>query len=1104
VRRLAIAALVASIGAPALAVDANTPEAGRDYYSWQIATGQPRELQKLFQQYRSLPYVRVERRGNQHVLRAGFWASASAARAELKQDPSAKALIRVATYRPEAIVERNWKTDTQPATPIGPSTLTATPTATSVTSPSTIASAVPAPEPLAAPTPSAAAAPGFKPAPGSLRPFNQDDYALAFTVFLGNRDLPRAFSIASEAVRNVPSDLEWRRKLARLADWTSQPLLAWEHWYYLFQHGDRGPETSGAILRLAPLAGQPDPAIMVWKARAARASLTPPQWEDLRALFEMADRVPEASVYFEAQYRHYSDLTLLEYAAQLADYTGDDARAVVLYQERANAKPFSLEAATRAVLYLIRKDRLRDAFALMQAHRDEVPADADEFWRTLGNTAWELQESAAAESAYRMYAQGKDATVSDWSRLIYLARQRSPALGAELSLSAYQRFGRLDDLLYALDIYGQLADFNSQKRVLGGLSPEQLQLAQLNPQFLLVRAQLYQRQGEPDKAWADLRQAMALAPGNSQAGVSALWFLIDQGRTTEMAAWLKVRQREAPDNPDYWLAFAASNQVLNYHHAALGWYQKVVRRQGDDVLLLLSYADALDNVRRVGMADRVRRHAWLRLQEKTTAQTSLQIIENRPDLLAMAQLTLRNQPGDASLQLVRGVVTRLRGLPPEMTPELVQVQNLVLGWAVSTSQYSNARKWMWLNQARRAGKGSIPPIWGESQVALQLADTPVMDRLLSKRAGSMPEYNRYDTAYALGHADQALQVAFDSMQRNPDEEDMHDRFRQHAPQESHYLQYRLSNTASDGVLGAQSQQVQALMQIAPHVQVLLDWSQTGQSTTESTLGTWLPGEQRLGGVGLQWQRKSGNTGLQVFQRNELTPQVGATLDQTWNWSPRLVLSGGLGRRAESLDSTPLQVGGQEDHLRLAANYALDNRTALRAGVRWAQYQTQTGDELGAGQVTDLELSYRLRLEYPDVRMRLYTTDQAFTYANNGAAVLAHLPNATSAALTAAGADPIRYFVPEASTTVGACMDFGENLQGQNLQEIYTRAVRPFMEWCALDNSRFGGGYSGTIGLAGSLIGPDHLQLRLEQNEGGVGSTNGSLTRGWSLRYRYYF
>ena len=118
--------------------------------------------------------------------------------------------------------------------------------------------------------------------------------------------------------------------------------------------------------------------------------------------------------------------------------------------------------------------------------------------------------------------------------------------------------------------------------------------------------------------------------------------------------------------------------------------------------------------------------------------------------------------------------------------------------------------------------------------------------------------------------------------------------------------------------------------------------------------------------------------------------------------------------------------------------------------------------------------------------------------------MAHLPTALASSLTAAGIDPVRYFIPESSTTWGGCLDLGENVGGQNIQNTYTRAIRPFMELCALDHSRTGNGYSGAFGMAGSVLGPDHLSLRLEQNEGGIGSVGGSLTRTWTLRYRYYF
>lgn len=1086
--------LAAMAQLPCLAAEAQTLQVGHDYYAWQIASGDPRALQKLFLQYKDLPYVRIERRGKHHVLRAGFWASATLAREALAKVSPSHPLIRVATYRPDVVLHQNWNTPpTSPGAQSQAPTVPPASAATSVTSPAI------RPTPL--PT-VALAAPALD---APLRAFNQEDFALAFQVFLGSGDRQRAFQVASQAVASVPGDTDWRRKLARLADWTSQPLVAWTHWYYLFQHGDRSAETSNAVLRLAPLAGQPDVAITVWKTRATHAPLTPQQWEDLLDLFEAADQVPAGSLYFESQYRQHGNLKLLEYAAQLADNVGDDARAMALYRERADTLPFSLDATTRAVLLLIRSDRLRDAFDLMQAHRHEVPADMTEFWRTLGNTAWDLQETAAAEAAYRTYANNPQATTGDWSRLIFLARQRSPQLGAELALDAYRRWGRLEDVLLALDIYAQSADFAGQARVFKTLTAQDLQRAQQQPQFLILRAQYAQHQGDEKAAWNDYRQALVLAPGDSQVTLPSLWFLIDRGRKQELAPLLHQLVPQGRQDARYWLAFAAANQVLDRHRDAVLWYQKIVRTQPDDVLLLLSYADALTNVRRVGMADRVRRHAWLRVREQSAQRGPGVPLDKQPELLAWARLRLLNQPGDASLQLVRDTVAQLRGLDAASLRETEQVQDLVLGWAVSTNQFLNARRWMWLQQARRGGVGAgSPPVWAESQVALQLGDAQGMNRLMEQHVSSMPVYNRYDTAYALGHEAQAMGIAFTEMQRNGDDAEMHDRYRQHAPLAASYVQYRVSNESSGDLLGSQSRQVEASLQMAPHLQLLLGWSQTGQSTSDTTLGTLLPPSERLSSMGLNWQHRAGSTQVRLFERDELSTQVGASLDQTWNWSQRLVLAGGLGYRADTSESIPLRVGGNQDYLQVALNYAVDKRDSVRLQSRWAQFHTQQGDALGEGQINDLEWGYRLRLDYPDVRLRLYVTDQTYSSTNNGPALLAHLPTALSTSVTAAGIDPVRYFIPESSTTGGGCLDFGENVAGQNIQQTYTRAIRPFMELCALDHSRTGNGYSGAIGMAGSVLGPDHLSLRLEQNEGGVGSVGGSLTRAWTLRYRYYF
>ena len=85
------------------------PVVARDYYSLQVASSKDAvAIEKLYTHYSSLPFTRIEKRGTLYVLRAGFWddqASAQRAVADAKVEAT---LIRLAVFRPEAILKRNW------------------------------------------------------------------------------------------------------------------------------------------------------------------------------------------------------------------------------------------------------------------------------------------------------------------------------------------------------------------------------------------------------------------------------------------------------------------------------------------------------------------------------------------------------------------------------------------------------------------------------------------------------------------------------------------------------------------------------------------------------------------------------------------------------------------------------------------------------------------------------------------------------------------------------------------------------------------------------------------------------------------------------------
>jgi hypothetical protein len=930
-----------------------------------------------------------------------------------------------------------------------------------------------------------------------LRPFDAQDFALAYDVLLGAGDLQRAFLVAQQAVLALPQDRTWRRKLAQVSEWTQRPDVAAQQWLALFKQGDRANDTVLAVIRLAPLADEPLVAIQAWHERAKQHPLTDVQWRDVYTLFEAAAEPAQGSLFFEAQFRLTQNPVLLAYAASLAENAGDDDRSLRLLVQRADIQPFSMAIVLKAVVNLVRRDKMPEALSLMQAHAQQVPAEAVEFWRLLGQVAWEARDYGVAQSAYSKYARLPQATPADWSRLVFLVRQQHPAEAADLALQAYRRFGAVDQLLLGLGLYVELGDMAAQARVYGALDTKTEAQAKQAPRFLLMRAQFHQRQKKADLAWTDLRDALKQSPKDNDVVLAALWFLIDAQRVALLPAFLRVHASQAALDPAYWQAYAVANQVLEQHKAAVYWYAKVVAQNTDDPLVLLNYADALERTNQRGMADRMRRHAWQLLKDKYPTPQSVQGLAQNPELLALARLSLQNQPGDPSLGLVSQWVAEMRGLPDVQQNE--QTLALVLGWAIVKEQFHNARAWLWRRYASQTHLAA--PLWGLSQTALQLKDTLTMDALLSRQSEGLPIYNRYDTAYELGHVQQALDIAFKGMTHQEDEP-LYDRFRQHAPLHVNYLQLGL-NIDNQGSFDSRQLHFETRLVINSRVHLVLNGLSQQQSASEPVLAALAPSTERLMSAKLLWLRAKGATSLTLARRDELAGLTSFRLGQTMQWGGRLNLEAGVDWHTESTVSQPMRVAGYENGVSGSANYTLGKREYFRIAPRFTRYFTQLGDALGSGSALEMEFGYRIRTEYPDWRWRGFVSRQQFSR-NNGlnAPALGRLPTEVQVAVNNGTLDPVAYFIPESSSTWGTCVGMGDNVGGQGLQSTYSRAWRPFLDFCFNHNTLGGSGLNSTLGLAGSIMGEDHLLMQLQNSDGT--QPGSSATNALAVRYRRYF
>lgn len=938
--------------------------------------------------------------------------------------------------------------------------------------------------------------PTVPPAPDApLRRFQQDDYLLAYEVFVGNGELESALRVAQQAVRARPGDASWRRRLAQVAEWLARTDIAAEQWRALFALGDRSQTTIDALLRLSNALEDPLAALPAWVHLARQQPLSAAQWNQVYWLFEDASEPARGSRFFEAQYRDHGQPLLLELAARLALNGGDDLRALRLYRERAAAEPFSTDALLQAVYIELRRDRHDDALLLMRGQMARVPDSETDFWRLLGQLAWEAGDYTTSQAAYARGIDSQRSEPGDWSRLVFLTRQTQPLRAAELALIAWRRHGAIDMLLQALEIYADLGELHAQGRVYQELDAAQRARAERSLTFLLGRAQYHQRRQQPRQAWADLQRALQLAPNDDNTVIAALWFLADAGWPDELGRMLARYEGRARTQPIYWQPYAAGQLALGRTNEAAGWYRRALERSPADPVVLSAYADVLDEMRQTGMADRLRRHAWLLLEDLRAGNSHLGELMRRPEFQTWVRLRLSRYPGRAALALQRGLQQQWRD--PKADPSARD--GLVLNWVLDRELPDSARRWM-LERYTRLGRSA--PVSAQARLALMQMDQPHIAALLQDGGRGLATSTRVELATAAGRSALAIDTAFQGLGREPASDVLHEPLRQQLPRQAHYVQWN-ARQDSYGPLDRLGHELEARRVLSPQLHLLAAASQTRQSSSDPDFAPLVPATEDRQRVELRWLGRDSETRLAMTEHQALQHYRGVRVQQQGRWSARLTYEFDLRYQNASELTLPMRVAGHEDSLLAALGYALDRRTTLRAAPQFTRYHTQYGDALGSGAAIAVDVTHHLRSDYPDLYLRAYTDNRGYQRDGSlSAQTIAQLPAAVQAGLADGSIDPIGYFLPRDSSTLGLCAGVGGNLSGLSLPEDYSRAWRPYGNGCLTDNSVLGQGYLASVGAAGPVVGHDHLRLEWQRSE--ATTPGGTSINTLSIRYRHYF
>ena len=921
-----------------------------------------------------------------------------------------------------------------------------------------------------------------------MRPYDAADYELAYNVFVAAGSLGDAFRVAAAAVHQLPNDLLWRERLARVAEWSDRAGDALEQWLFIARRTGR-PAAWQAVLRLAPGLFDDEALLEAMRFRASRADLTAQQWRAMVEAYERVGRPREGVAWLEREYARRNLPLLLELEAYLMERMGDIDGAITAWRRVIERSGASTPRVTSLATLLIARGDYREAYVLLNAHRDEVsPADA-EYWKLLADLAWQLQEESGAQAALDTLVASGKATPEDFSRLISLLSTRQPQAAARLAELAYERFRTPNFMVAALGIYSERRDFAALRRLFAGLSPELVRTFESDPDLLLMRADYHAATGRPELAAADYRAALRLNPEHRYARMALLWFLIDRRDIVALQREMPMALRRGKDDPELEGVLGAAWLTLGDPAAAVRHFAQVLRRNPDDYLWLMNYADALEQNNQGEMALRVRRHAWVHVREE---RAKLRAEERPPLELLQAQARLATQflPGDSGLAVIRNLLREDQALDarsndPGRRGIDAGTRELVLAWLLSEEHWIAAKTWLWKQYGRTLAK----PVWAEANVALAENDLETLQHLLEQQADAIPRYDRFDAARRTQQYRLAQDIAFMSLERIPHDDEMHLRLTQSIldtanSAEAGYTYFHR------GLLKGNEYTAEVGVWVTPRLRLSVDLSVLDQKTIDAQVLATAPAQDRLYGLNAIFRHAVGETRVSVFHRDALAATTGARVSHQRPLGPRVTGRMGVAVNERAPETSQLSAGGMRDRISADVEYTPSKREYVLAELYSSRYHTQSRTFIGSGYGVNWELGHRFRTEYPDLHVRLAGSVNHFDQSGTGDA-------ATAVLVPGGGVPTAAFFLPPSFSVYGVYAGFGTFYQTN-----YTRALRPFADIGVNRNTVTGAGYSALVGVSGNVFGGDRLTIYASSARGGNGT--GLTSRELGVRYMYLF
>ncbi len=788
---------------------------------------------------------------------------------------------------------------------------------------------------------------------------------------VANGNLKLAARLADKRLKLPNVSADERKKIARLYEWSGQPVKALKQWKWITLNQENPPiEAEKRALKLAVGLARFREATALYERINTLRPLTLAEQKELIGLYIAQGQTDKAEEsYRKYLKRHPKDREVWEALAGLQVNLQKLPEAAATYEKI--DKQFGL--TTKELLDLKNiywlMDEPEQALAKLVQHPTPDPAHLAEYWKARMDMAWYLEDIDSVNDIYT-YVMGLDkkqkvpmAMIEQLMTLYAVTKDYNKSI--DMAMVGWQRFHQSRFAVNAMTYASWMKDWKRAVKIADNIEgDEPPQSLKENSQYWLLLANTARELHQLKKAQAYLRTALALSPNNLDIRTSLLWLLIAEHKEGDNT----LRDELLDNGMNYgqqssmWDVLASGWAVLGKYDQAAHWYRMSLPRHQKDWAWLLDFAYALEQSGQPIHGWRVRRYI-LNLMDKYPIKQSVSE-PGRDWNTSYLRLVRAFRGSDWGWKTARKLATYdLTELADSPTVQQRWLE-LFTEWSLADGNESRSHL-----MAREADYRKINlPDWQRLGLALQRHDMEVIENLIWS-GRPLPLADKTLALAHNGYHYEALNFGLSHLRADISETDQQQlraitasiRPKQPNGFKTGLYSEQLGDLSLNGVTFRYAHAFDNGVSI-------LDSHFLSAVGSKSLVGQW-DAAQRVELTQYYFDREDTQIWNVAVDTRVKGVQPALGFSQDWSLYGGLSMSFSTGWQQRSRISAAAYELANWHYLGGAAGYQWDSRTAVNAQVRWNQFDSLWGDKLGSGANVDVGITYTVFAHAPEWRLR---------------------------------------------------------------------------------------------------------------------------------------